>query len=89
MSPDVLSALFREGLALIAMVGGPMLVALFAVGLVLGILQSATQIQEPAVAAVPRLGTVVAIAALFGPWMMERLARFLASALERLAERPF
>lgn len=89
MSPDALAALFREGLSMLSVVSAPMLGAMLVVGLGLGVLQSATQIQEPAVSAVPRLAAVVAVTALFGPWMVERLARFLTLALERIAQRPF
>lgn len=89
MSPDALPALFREGLTLLGVVGGPLFGALLLVGLVVGVLQSVTQVQEPAVGAVPRLATVVLVVLLGGGWMMERLAGFLRSALERLADRGF
>jgi flagellar biosynthesis protein FliQ len=86
---DAVGGLFREGMMLLAVVGGPLMAALLVVGLVTGILQSATQIQEPAVGAVPRLATVLAAAVFVGPWMVERLARFFHLALERLGDRPF
>lgn len=89
MSFDAVAALFRESMALLGVVAAPLLAALFLVGLVVGVLQSATQVQEPAVGALPRILTAGAVAALLGPWMVERLARFFASAVERLAERPF
>jgi flagellar biosynthesis protein FliQ len=86
---DTVANLFREGMTLLLTVGGPLLVSLLVVGLVTGILQSATQIQEPAVGAVPRLATVLAVAVFLGPWMVERLARFFHLALERLGDRAF
>ena len=79
------SQLFREGMTLLMTVGGPLMGVLLLVGLVMGVLQSATQIQEPSVGAVPRIATVVVMAIFFGPWMVERLARFLAMAMERMA----
>lgn len=82
-----LEALFREGLVLMATVGGPTLGALLVVGLVIGVLQSATQIQEPSVGAFPRLTAFVLLIALTGPWLVTRLARFVASALEHLGDR--
>lgn len=84
MNPESVSQLFREGMALLSMVGGPLLGGLLIVGLVVGVLQSATQIQEPAVGAVPRIATVIALAVALGPWMVERLAVFLASSIERM-----
>lgn len=78
------NVLFQEGMVLLSVVGAPMLGGLLVVGLVVGVLQSATQIQEPSVGAVPRIATIIGLAVLLGPWMVERLARFLASAIERM-----
>ena len=89
MNGDALPALFREGLMLVGIVGGPIFLALLTVGLVVGVLQSVTQVQEPAVGAVPRLATVVLTVMLAGGWMLERLAGFLRSAIERMADRGF
>jgi flagellar biosynthesis protein FliQ len=87
VNPDAISALFREGMANLFFVAGPLLGGLLVVGLVMGILQSATQIQEPAVGAVPRIATVLLLVAFLGPWMVERMSRFLHLAIERLGDR--
>ena len=85
MNPESVSQLFREGMVLLSVVGGPLLGGLLVIGLGVGVMQSATQIQEPAVGAVPRIAAVIGLAVVLGPWMVERLARFLAVALERMA----
>jgi flagellar biosynthetic protein FliQ len=74
-------ALFHQGLITLATVAGPMLLALLGVGLLTGILQAATQINDPAVSFLPRLLAAGAICALFGGWMVTRLAHFLAHGL--------
>ena len=89
MSPDALPALFREGLQLMGVVGGPLCAALMIVSLVVGVLQSVTQVQEPAVGAVPRLAAVGVAIALLGGWMVERLSGFLTLSLQRIADRGF
>lgn len=86
MPMDLPSALLREGFGLLAMVGGPFVGALLAVGLVVGILQAATQINDPAVGFLPRLLTAVLVAWFAGGWAIERMARFVASAFERMAQ---
>ena len=88
MNGDALSGLFREGMMLLGVVGGPLLGGLLVVGLIVGVLQSATQIQETSVGAVPRIATVVLLAIFLGPWMMERLSRFLTVAIERMGAPP-
>lgn len=77
--------IFREALMMTVTVGGPLMGILLIVGLMVGVLQSATQIQEPAVGAVPRLATLLGAIALFGPMMMERFAQFTRQVLEHLA----
>lgn len=86
---DAVGGLFREAMMLLLTVGGPLMAVLLVMGLVTGVLQSATQIQEPAVGVVPRLAVVVVVGLFLGPWMVERLSRFLSSALSRLSERGF
>jgi flagellar biosynthesis protein FliQ len=89
VSSDAVAMLFREGMQNTLVAGAPLMIALLVVGLLVGIMQSATQIQEPAVGAVPRLTTVILVAVFLGPWMVERLARFLHMAIERLGDRSF
>ena len=79
--------LMREGLAVLASVGGPVLGALLVMGLVMGILQSATQINDPAVGFLPRLIAGGLVCLFLGGWIMERLAKYFAHAMERIAER--
>jgi flagellar biosynthesis protein FliQ len=89
VNPDALPALFREGMMTLAVVAGPLFATLLVVSLIVGVLQSVTQVQEPAVGAVPRLATVIIVTLLGGGWMMDHLARFLQSAMQRLADRGF
>lgn len=83
---DVGGELLHDGLRLIAVVGGPVFTALFVLGLVVGVLQAATQVNDPAVGFLPRLLAAVAVCAGLGSWMTERLAGFLRVALERMAQ---
>jgi flagellar biosynthesis protein FliQ len=78
-------ALLREGLLVLASVGGPVLLALLLVGLVVGVLQAATQVNDPAVGFLPRAAAGLAVVWLAGSWMMERLSGFLGTALTRMA----
>jgi flagellar biosynthesis protein FliQ len=86
MSMDVPSALLREGFGVLAMVGGPFMGALLAIGLVVGLLQAVTQINDPAIGFLPRLVTIVLVAWFAGGWAVERLAQFVAGALQRMSQ---
>jgi flagellar biosynthesis protein FliQ len=80
------TALFREGATVLATVSAPIMLGLLLAGLVIGVLQAATQINDPAVGTVPRLVIAVGIVVALGGWMIEHLAVFLASAITRLAQ---
>jgi type III secretion protein S len=80
-----LLALGRQGLVVALQVSAPPLLAALSVGLAVGVLQAATQVQEPAVGVVPRTAAVLAALALAGPWMGGRLIRFAAAAFELAA----
>jgi type III secretion HrpO family protein len=71
----------REALALVAIVSAPPLLAALLVGLVVGVLQAATQVQEQSVATVPRLAAVFGALALAAPWIGARLVRFASECL--------
>ncbi len=85
MSPDLPSALVREGLAVIDIVGAPLFAAALVVGLVVGVLQAATQINDPATGFLPRAAAAILVCWLAGSWMSERMARFLVVALTRMS----
>lgn len=85
MGSELPAGLLREGFVLIGTVGGPLFVALFVGGLVVGVLQAATQINDPAVGFLPRLAIAIITLTVVGGWMLERLAQFVASALQRMA----
>jgi flagellar biosynthetic protein FliQ len=80
--PEELPAnLMREGFAVLFAVGGPFMLTLLVVGLLMGLLQAATQINDAAVGFLPRLLAGVLVAYLSGSWAMERLSGFFAAAL--------
>lgn len=83
MDPTLLS-LGREALLVSLLVSAPPLLAALAVGLVTGVLQAATQVQEPTVAVVPRLAAVLGALALAAPWIGARVLRFATACLELL-----
>jgi flagellar biosynthetic protein FliQ len=72
---DVISLLQRTLFTMLA-VGGPIVMATMAVGLVISILQAATQVNEATMTFVPKLIVVAAILLLAGPGMLQQLIDF-------------
>jgi flagellar biosynthesis protein FliQ len=71
----------REGLILAILVSAPALLASIVVGLVVGALQSATQIQDPGLSFVPKLIVVVCVAIALGPLLGAQVVHFAQSLL--------
>jgi len=74
--------LVREAVLLALVVSGPPLAAALAVGVVVGVLQAATQVQDPAIPVVPRLVAVLVALGAAGPWIGARVVRFATACLE-------
>lgn len=78
--------LVREALWVVLLVSAPPVGAALTVGLVAGVLQAVTQVQDPAVSVVPRLVAVLGALAVASPWIGARVLR-LAEACFALAGR--
>lgn len=87
MTLEIPANLLREGLVLVGTVGGPLFLVMVGVGLVVGVLQAATQINDTAVGFLPRAAAAAACLWLAGGWMMERMSGYLAQSIVRMAGR--
>ena len=75
----------REALIVTIMIAGPLLGGILLVGVVIGILQAATSIQEMTLSFVPKLIIVVAILFILGGWQILTLVEYLQSLLANLS----
>jgi flagellar biosynthesis protein FliQ len=73
---DLVTDWTREALRMTLLLGGPMLASALLVGLVVNILQTLTQLNEPVVGLVPRLATVIVVLLLLVPWLLGRWMSF-------------
>jgi flagellar biosynthetic protein FliQ len=67
-------------------VSAPVLLVSMAVGLVISILQAATQIHEQSVAFVPKLVAIAVILVVLGSWMMENMKDFTYYIFEQIVK---
>ena len=75
----------REGLLLVLLLSaGPMLASML-IGLVMGILQATTQIQEQTLSYVPKLAGVFLTIAILGPWILAQSMKFTVVLLNSIA----
>ncbi len=76
MGPETVLDIGREALWLAVMLAGPLLGAALAVGLFIGVIQAATQIQEMTLSFIPKLLALVVVLFIVGPWMLRIVVTF-------------
>ncbi|NMB30115.1 MAG: flagellar biosynthesis protein FliQ [Clostridiales bacterium] len=77
MTQDMVLEIFKEALILAFKLAGPLLVVGMLVGLVVAILQAATQVHEQTLTFVPKAVAVAITLLLLGPWMINSIEDFM------------
>ncbi|MAA76348.1 MAG: flagellar biosynthetic protein FliQ [Salinisphaeraceae bacterium] len=73
MSPDFVITLGEDALQLSLLLGAPLLGTALVVGLLIGIFQAATQINEMTLSFIPKLLAMALALGVSGPWMLRLL----------------
>lgn len=76
MSAEQVISLAENGVWVILMVAGPLLVTALSLGLIVSIFQATTQIQEQTLAFIPKIVGVFLALVVFGPWMLSQVLGF-------------
>ncbi len=76
MGSDSFMFLMNEMLWVAALVSAPILISTLVVGVLISVIQVATQIQEMTISYVPKLAVAALILILLGGWMMGRIGEF-------------
>lgn len=76
MDADVAMRLMSETLLTACKIAGPVLIAMLVVGVVISIIQVATQVQEATLTFVPKLLVTIVMVMVLGAWMMTTLVAF-------------
>ena len=84
MNPDVAIDLGREAVNMALVIGSPMLVAGLAVGLIVGMLQAITQIQEQTLSFVPKLVVMVLVLSVALPWLVQEMVQYSRDVIENI-----
>ncbi len=74
----------REALLVVAYIAGPMLISALAVGLVIGIVQAATSINEMTLSFIPKLAALALVLYLFGSWQLTVLTDFATRLINNI-----
>ena len=70
MTPEAVMTLGQRALEVTLLVSGPLLLSALVAGVVIGMLQAATQINEATLSFIPKLLVLTAVLFVAGPWML-------------------
>ena len=76
MTQDTVMQLASQMLWVTILIAAPLLLSALAVGLLVGMFQAATQINEMTLSFIPKLGILVVALFIFGPWMLSNIVDF-------------
>jgi len=84
MTPETIISVGQQALVITALLAAPMLLAALAAGLLIGMFQAATQINEMTLSFIPKLLAMAAVLALTGPWMIRELVEYTRGLIESI-----
>ena len=84
MSPGFALDWFREMLWVATLTAGPAVLVVVIVGLLIAIVQAATQVNDQAVAFGPKAVSVVVALAAASPWMLQQVREFTVACFDAM-----
>jgi flagellar biosynthetic protein FliQ len=89
MGQDIVASLGKEAIGITIMMIGPLIGTALVVGLMIGIFQAATSIQEQTLTFLPKLFGVLGMFVLAMPWLIQKLMAFTTMLLGNLSRYSF
>ncbi len=84
MTPETVTTIGQQALWITMLLAAPMLLSALAVGLLVGMFQAATQINELTMSFIPKLLVLVAALVMAGPWMLNVISNYTIQLIEQI-----
>ena len=84
MTPETVMTIGQRALELTMMLAAPLLLVALAIGLLVGIFQAATQINEMTLSFIPKLAGMAVALMIAGPWMLRELINYTRTLIESI-----
>jgi flagellar biosynthesis protein FliQ len=84
MNPETVLSLGSQALQLALLLAAPLLLTALAVGVLVGVFQAATQINEMTLSFIPKLLATAAVMVIAGPWMLRLLTEYTRRLIESI-----
>ncbi len=86
MTPEQVVIIGQQALVVTAMLAAPMLLAALAAGLLIGVFQAATQINEVTLSFIPKLMVLAVALYVGGGWMLKVLIGYSESLIKSIPQ---
>ena len=84
MTPETVITIGQQALWVTMLLAAPLLLSALAVGLLVGMFQAATQINEMTLSFIPKLLVLVAALVVAGPWMLSVIVNYTQRMMEQI-----
>lgn len=84
MSPETIMTIAQRALEITMLLAAPMLFAALFVGLLVGVFQAATQINETTLSFIPKLVGMAVMLVIAGPWMLKLIVGYARELFESI-----
>lgn len=84
MTPEMVTTIGQQALWVTMIIAAPLLMSALAVGLLVGMFQAATQINEMTMSFIPKLLVLVLALVAAGPWMLGVIVNYTQELIGRI-----
>ncbi len=84
MTPEATITLLNNALWITVMVAAPILISVLVIGVIIGMLQAATQINEMTLSFIPKLVILFVVLLIAGPWILNTLVNYTTTLFSNI-----
>ncbi len=84
MTPDIIMTIGQRALETTMLLAAPLLLAALLIGLLVGVFQAATQINEMTLSFIPKLVGMAVTLVIAGPWMLKVIVSYTRELFESI-----
>ena len=84
MTPEFVTSIGQQALWITMLLAAPLLLSALTVGLLVGMFQAATQINEMTMSFIPKLLVLAIMLSVAGPWMLSVITNFMRRMMEQI-----
>ena len=86
MTPETVMSIGQHALEMTMLLAAPLLLVALAIGLLVGVFQAATQINEMTLSFIPKLVGMSVALVVAGPWMLKELVSYTRTLIESIPQ---